>query len=75
VPKMEPSGLQNHCFGCLVTPKNSTRVPKPPEENRLSNPNAKNCKEPCTPSELTKRRKNIEVRRCRVSVLNNTIIL
>ena len=41
VPKMEPSGLQNHGFGCLVTPKSSTRVTKPPKENRTEQPKRK----------------------------------
>ena len=41
VPKMEPSGLQNHALGCLVTPKNGTRVPKPPKENKTELPKRK----------------------------------
>jgi len=41
VPKMEPQGVQNHGFGCLVTPKSSTRVPKPPKENRTEQPKRK----------------------------------
>ena len=41
VPKMEPSGLQNHGLGCLVTPKSSTRIPKPPKENKTELPKRK----------------------------------
>ena len=41
VPKMEPSGLQNHGLGCLVTTKNSTRIPKPPKENETELPKRK----------------------------------
>ena len=50
VPKMEPSGLQNHGLG-----GSQSLLMK----IGLSNPNAKNCKEPCTPSELPKRKKNL----------------
>ena len=41
VPKMQPSGVQNHGWECLVTPKSSTRIPKPPKENKTELPKRK----------------------------------
>jgi len=36
VPKMEPSSLQNHGFGCLVTPKNrGSHLPLPPPLKKI----------------------------------------
>ena len=38
VPKIELSGVQNHGLVCLVAPKSSTRIPKPPKENKTELP-------------------------------------
>ena len=62
VPKMEPSGLQNHGLGCLVTPKNSTRIPKPPKETKTEQPKRKELQRTMPPSALPKRKKNLGFR-------------
>ena len=41
IAKMQPSSLQNHGLECLVTPKSSTRIPKPPKENKTELPKRK----------------------------------